>query len=226
MSPRLTNSRTTDAPGYKRSPVSNRPHNGYQMAPVGSKIAARVDGTQRATPPQIDACVLFSNLPRDCGLPAVDRRAIRKYASQLNLDVASGRGFDCLVTNDGRLRALNNQFRGRDYPTDVLSFPSGASRGAAGEIAISMERAAAQAHEFGHSTAVEIQILMLHGVLHLMGHDHEQDRGEMRRLERTWRLAYDLPSGLIGRRASRAAGRPKASAAATGLKPRSDRLPL
>jgi probable rRNA maturation factor len=181
--------------------------------------------TRQATPPEIAACVLFRNLPRDCGLRAVDRRAIRRYASQLNLDVASGRGFDCLVTNDEHLRGLNRQFRGHDYGTDVLAFPSGAARGAAGELAISIERAAAQAREYGHSTAAEIQILMLHGVLHLIGHDHEQDRGKMRRLERTWRLAHDLPSGLIGRQAKRAAGRPKASAAGARPKQRSARLP-
>jgi probable rRNA maturation factor len=177
----------------------------------------------RVTPPEIDACVMFRNLPRECALRPVDRRAIRKYASQLNMDVASGRGFDCLLTNDEHLRALNLQFRGNDYSTDVLAFPSGAARGAAGELAISIERAAAQARQFGHSMLVEIRILMLHGVLHLIGHDHEQDSGEMRQLERAWRLAHDLPSGLIGRREKRAAGRPKSSAAGTRPKTRSGR---
>jgi probable rRNA maturation factor len=176
----------------------------------------------RITPPEIDACVLFRNLPRNCGLSPLDRRAIRKYASQLNLDVASGRGFDCLLTNDEHLRALNLQFRGNDYSTDVLSFPSGTARGAAGELAISMERAAAQARQFGHSTLVEIQILMLHGVLHLIGYDHERDSGEMRRLERIWRLAHDLPTGLIGRREKKAAV-PKARASVAGRKLRSGR---
>lgn len=207
-----------DRASYQRSSVSRQPHNGRQ-------IAAKVHATRQATPPEIDACVLFRNLPRDCGLRAADRQAIRKYASQLNLDVASGRGFDCLVTNDEHLRALNRQFRGHDYATDVLSFPSGAARGAAGELAISIERAAAQAREFGHSTAAEIRILMLHGVLHLIGHDHEQDRGEMRRLERVWRLAHDLPSGLIGRRTARAALRPRANSTGTRRKLRSEGLP-
>ena len=177
----------------------------------------------RQTIPEIAACVMFRNLPSECGLHAVDRGAIRKYASQLNMDVASGRGFDCLLTNDAHLRALNLQFRGNDYSTDVLSFPSGAVRGAAGELAISIERAAAQARQFGHSTLVEIRILMLHGVLHLIGHDHEQDSGEMRQLERAWRMAHGLPSGLIGRRKKRAAGRPKSSAARTRPKTRSGR---
>ena len=208
MSPRLRNSRKPEVGSNQRSAVGSEPRN-----------------VRQATPPEIDACVLFRNLPGNCGLGAADRRAIRKYASQLNLDVAAGRGFDCLMTNDEHLRALNHQFRGHDYATDVLSFPSGAACGAAGELAISIERAAAQGREFGHSTMAEIQILMLHGVLHLIGHDHEQDRGEMRGLERALRLAYGLPPGLIGRRVRRASGWPKASPAGALRKPRSRRLP-
>jgi len=224
MTPRLRNSRT-DRASYQRSAVSRQPSHGRQTTGAPSRIAGEVHATRQATPPEIDACVLFRNLPRECGLRAVDRRAIRQYASQLNMDVASGRGFDCLLTNDERLRALNLQFRGNDYPTDVLSFPSGTARGAAGELAISIERAAAQARQFGHSTVVEIRILMLHGVLHLIGHDHEQDSGEMRQLERAWRLAHELPSGLIGRQEKRAAARPKSSAAGTRTKTRSARAP-
>ena len=68
-----------------------------------------------------------------------------------------------------------------------------------GDLAISLPRARAQAREFGHGTAEEIQILMLHGVLHLLGMDHETDRGRMARVEKRWRARLDLPNGLIER---------------------------
>jgi probable rRNA maturation factor len=68
-----------------------------------------------------------------------------------------------------------------------------------GDIAISLARARAQAREFGHAIEQEIQILMLHGVLHLMGHDHETDSGAMARAEKRWRSKLGLPNGLIER---------------------------
>jgi probable rRNA maturation factor len=110
-----------------------------------------------------------------------------------------GRGITCLITDDRELRRLNRQFRGKDYATDVLSFPSGDG----GEIAISLDRAAAQAEEHGHSLANEVRILMLHGVLHLSGLDHETDSGEMAREEMRWRKKFGLPCGLIERRLER-----------------------
>jgi len=95
------------------------------------------------------------------------------------------------------LRRLNREFRGKDYPTDVLSFPG--SDGHLGDLAISAARARAQAREFGHTTEDELRILMLHGVLHLMGMDHEADNGRMARAERRWRRELGLPNGLIER---------------------------
>lgn len=68
-----------------------------------------------------------------------------------------------------------------------------------GDIAISLGRARAQAREFGHPIEREVQILMLHGVLHLMGHDHETDAGAMARAEKRWRTKLGLPNGLIER---------------------------
>ena len=68
-----------------------------------------------------------------------------------------------------------------------------------GDIAISLGRARAQAREFGHSIEQEVQILMLHGVLHLCGHDHEADSGAMARAEKRWRAKLGLPNGLIER---------------------------
>src|SRR5579871_4168846 len=109
--------------------------------------------------------------------------------------IARGRQVSCLITGDRELRRLNRRFRGADYATDVLSFPN--ENG--GEIAISLDRAKAQAAEHGHSVFDEIRILMLHGVLHLSGLDHEKDSGEMARAERRWRRRLGLPAGLIER---------------------------
>jgi probable rRNA maturation factor len=121
------------------------------------------------------------------------------FAKTLIEEVTAGRFFECLISDDRELQRLNRSFLGHDYPTDVLSFPSGLSGGFAGEIAISANRAADQAVEFGHSAGEEIKILMLHGVLHLLGMDHEKDRGAMAREERRWRKKFDLPVTLIER---------------------------
>lgn len=124
---------------------------------------------------------------------------MREFARQLSLELAGGRPFTCLFTGDRALQDLNRQFLGHDWPTDVLSFPNGQASGELGELAVSLDRAAAQAGEHGHDVALELRILMLHGVLHLLGHDHEKDRGQMRRLESRWRKHFGLPAGLIER---------------------------
>lgn len=111
--------------------------------------------------------------------------------------IARGRAVTCLLTDDRELRRLNQNFLGKNYATDVLSFPD--EHG--GEIAISLDRARAQAREHGHSLHDEVRILMLHGVLHLAGFDHETDSGEMARAERRWRKRLGLPVGLIERAA-------------------------
>src|SRR5262249_46651496 len=127
------------------------------------------------------------------------RASLRAFAEKLQAEVAGGRGFVCLLTDDPELRRLNREFRKKDYATDVLSFPAFEEGGSLGEIAVSLDRARAQAKEHGHSVADEIRILMLHGVLHLTGMDHEADSGEMARAERKWRKLYGLPVGLIER---------------------------
>ena len=150
--------------------------------------------------------LLFRSLPRDGGLSTADRNALRRFAGRLTLEVAGGRPFVCLVTNDRELQRLNKSFLGHDYPTDVLSFPAASPAGELGEMAISIERAAAQAAAFRHSLLNESRILMLHGVLHLIGFDHERDRGRMAREERKWRAHFELPEGLIERSRKYAAG--------------------
>jgi probable rRNA maturation factor len=131
------------------------------------------------------------------------RRAIERFARQLEHEVAKGRPFDCLIAGDAALRQLNRDFRGKDYPTDVLSFPAspvpGPQPSRLGDLAISIQRARVQARQFGHSLESEIQVLMLHGVLHLLGMDHENDGGPMARAEKRWRARLGLPNGLIER---------------------------
>ena len=85
--------------------------------------------------------------------------------------------------SDNKIRSLNQQFRGINKPTDVLSFPSDLETGELGDIAISVEAAARQAKENGLTLNEEIAQLILHGLLHLSGYDHETDNGEMNRLE-------------------------------------------
>jgi probable rRNA maturation factor len=80
----------------------------------------------------------------------------------------------------------------------VLSFPAG-DGSHLGDILISAPQARRQARRFRHSVEQELEILLLHGVLHLLGHDHEHDRGRMQRLERNWRRRLGLPGGLIER---------------------------
>jgi probable rRNA maturation factor len=106
-----------------------------------------------------------------------------------------------LLTSNSELRALNSRFRGKDRPTDVLSFPPlfGVGNAFAGDVAISAEMAAHNARLLGHSPAEEIKILALHGMLHLAGYDHERDHGEMAHTEERLRKALHLPVGLIDR---------------------------
>jgi probable rRNA maturation factor len=106
-----------------------------------------------------------------------------------------------LVTGSGEVRGLNRRFRSVDKPTDVLAFPPLAELGAGlgGDIAISADIAARNARELGHSAGHEIKILVLHGLLHLAGYDHERDKGEMARKEFALRKSLHLPGGLIER---------------------------
>jgi probable rRNA maturation factor len=144
--------------------------------------------------PEFEPLVLFRRAPS-----GFRRRALEEFAGQLRDRITRGRVFHCLLTNDAALQRLNRRFLGKNYPTDVLSFPAEADDGQLGELAISGERATAQAREFGHSVEEEIRVLMLHGVLHLMGMDHERDRGAMLRAEISWRKKLKLPTGLIER---------------------------
>lgn len=152
-----------------------------------------------------EPALLFKAVPVELRPDTKDKRALKAFASELANQIGQGRAFSCLITGDPQLRKLNREFLGHDYATDVLSFPSG-DASELGDLAISAQRAQSQAEEFGHSLFDELRILMLHGVLHLAGFDHENDGGEMKRAERKWRETFDLPNTLTGRMAG-ASGR-------------------
>jgi probable rRNA maturation factor len=111
------------------------------------------------------------------------------------------------IVSDARVRALNRRYRGKDAATDVLSFPAfdGVVRDPRsltpflGDIVIARGVARRQAREAGHSEAVEWKVLALHGLLHLLGYDHERDGGRMRRVEERLRRKGGLRDGLIAR---------------------------
>jgi probable rRNA maturation factor len=117
------------------------------------------------------------------------------------------------LVSDGRVRTLNRRYRGRDRATDVLSFPAEpaadprrplSGRGYLGDIVIARGVARRQARLAGHAELTELRVLALHGLLHLLGYDHERDDGAMARVERRLRRKGGLEAGLIERpRASR-----------------------
>lgn len=104
-----------------------------------------------------------------------------------------------LVAGNRRLKTLNRTFRGKDRPTDVLSFPRSTDIKDGGDIAVSADIARQNATLYRHSHLDELRILILHGMLHLAGHDHETDGGQMAKLEARLRSQLRLPASLIQR---------------------------
>ena len=107
-------------------------------------------------------------------------------------------GVTVAIVPDARVHALNRQYRKKDTATDVLSFPAG-ERGYLGDVVIAAGVAKRQAREAGHSLQTELRVLALHGLLHLLGYDHEADSGRMARMERRLRAKGGLREGLIER---------------------------
>ena len=127
-----------------------------------------------------------------------DRRDLACFAGELRRRVAGGREFGVRIASDAAVRQANRRFLGNDDTTDVVSFPSGEGL-YLGDILISANQARRQARALGHPVEQELKVLLLHGVLHLLGHDHHCDGGAMRRVEQRWRRAFGLPMGLIER---------------------------
>jgi probable rRNA maturation factor len=140
-----------------------------------------------ALPAQSKMTVEIINRQRKRKLNAEQWRKFGEHA----LQVVTSENHDASIVfvSDAAIKELNRKFRGKNYATDVLSFPAGAeefekdARTNLGEVVISLDRAASQAKENSLTLTNEVQQLILHGLLHLAGYDHETDKGEMNRLE-------------------------------------------
>ena len=163
--------------------------------------AGRTRHDSRATPDRLEIDIV---LPAGIRAPGLARwlQSVAPVRARGAVAIA--------VVPDARVRALNRQYRNKNDNTDVLSFPtesqvdrraSLATRPAAflGDIVIAAGVARRQASVGGHSLQTELRILALHGLLHLLGYDHEQDSGQMARLERRLRREGGLREGLIER---------------------------
>src|SRR5215472_4982227 len=133
--------------------------------------------------------------------PGVSAPALTRFLHRARFAVGLKGHVDVILTTDATLRRLNRDFRGKNKPTDVLSFPAPPAFADehAGDLAISLETAARQAASYDHPLAAEVKILLLHGLLHLAGFDHETDDGEMATRETLLRAELRLPLTLIER---------------------------
>ena len=135
---------------------------------------------------------------------AFTKRGLETFLADAGRAVKLDGAVIVLLTGDAEVRRLNREFRGKDKATDVLSFPALDGHGRmplAGDLAISVETAAREAMRHKHSLGIELRVLLLHGVLHLAGYDHETDSGEMARKEERLRKKLGLSQGLISRAA-------------------------
>lgn len=136
---------------------------------------------------------------------AFSRRGLEAFVAEAARVARLEGAVSVLLTGDAEIRRLNREFRGKDKATDVLSFPAGdvpGRRRVAGDLAVSVETARREAESRGHALDVELRILLLHGVLHLAGYDHETDAGEMEKVENRLRKKLGLAQGLIARAAA------------------------
>jgi len=138
--------------------------------------------------------------------PSIRRTELARFLTRAQRAVGLRGEVTILLADDKRLKELNRNFRGKNKATDVLSFPAYRDpqspveiEDIAGDLAISIDTAARQAAEFNHALEDELRILILHGLLHLAGYDHETDAGEMAARETTLRTRLNLPHSLIER---------------------------
>ena len=105
---------------------------------------------------------------------------------------------ELIITTDDEIRAINNEHRNIDKSTDVLSFPyEDMPMSPLGSIVISASHVEEKAKEFSHKNDDELSLLFIHGLLHLLGYDHEVDDGEMREKEKELIEQFNLPKSLI-----------------------------
>ena len=141
--------------------------------------------------------------------PEARARRVRPWLAPLVAELAPGAAsLGVRFAGDRALRRANRGFRGRDAPTDVLSFPGGPTPEGRhlGDLLISVPAARRQAAAAGHGVERELRVLLLHGVLHCLGHDHESDGGAMERLEARLRRLW-IDGG--GRRSAPGGGSPR-----------------
>jgi probable rRNA maturation factor len=134
-------------------------------------------------------------------LATLSKSGLTRFLNRAREAVGLTGEVEVLLTSDAELKRLNRTFRGKNKATDVLSFPTPPeiAHEHAGDLAISLETAARQAALYGHPLRDEIRILLLHGLLHLHGLDHETDKGQMAARETTLRTELRLPVTLIDR---------------------------
>lgn len=137
-------------------------------------------------------------------IAGLSAESLERFALRARKSARLNGKIDILVTTNSDMRLLNARFRGKHKTTDVLSFPAvaqsnGVKHAFVGEIAISADIALENAHRLGHSGVEEVKILVLHGILHLAGFDHERDNGKMARKEAALRRLLRLPSSLTER---------------------------
>jgi probable rRNA maturation factor len=128
----------------------------------------------------------------------VSQKELQRFARRAQEMAGVSGEVDILIAGNRRLQELNRRFRRKDKPTDVLSFP----RPEGGDIAISADIALENAGRYGHGATEELKILVLHGMLHLAGYDHEADNGRMAKAEAQLRARLKLPASLIDRAGS------------------------
>jgi len=113
-------------------------------------------------------------------------------------DLLTDKDVELIVTDSDDIQILNREYRGIDKPTDVLSFPlEDVPFMPLGTIVINIDKVKEKSKELGHSESDELTLLFIHGLLHLVGYDHETDNGEMRRKEREIIESFNLPKSLI-----------------------------
>ena len=157
------------------------------------------DPAPRSTPATSSAASKLPPTPRNLRCPSA--RTLARFLKDAQAAVRLKGEVTVQLTTDTAIRRLNRQFRHKDKATDVLSFPAegiGAEQ-IAGDLAISIPTTLRQAIEQGHPLSTEVKVLILHGLLHLAGYDHEADTGQMAHRERLLRARLGLPQGLIER---------------------------
>jgi len=132
----------------------------------------------------------------------VDEGSLRRVAAEVlsQEGVKEETELSLIITDDEAIRELNRRFRGMDAPTDVLAFGAGAEEHFVmapegppylGDVVISCQRAVAQAEELGHAVAQELKLLVIHGILHLLGYDHQEEAAAQKMREREREMIKD-----------------------------------